>query len=60
MHAQDYINDIKGAIDDASQQDGKGTPQVESLLVHLAARGLIVVAIPSGVHLTFYGLPRHA
>ena len=53
--ASAYIQDIKGAIEDASAEgDGVG-PQPESLLAHLAARGLIVVHVPPGADCTFLG-----
>jgi len=55
----DYINDIKGAIEDADVND-VGKPKAESLLVYLSARGLLVVEVPHGVSQTFTGLPHHA
>jgi hypothetical protein len=56
MMPLDYLNEVKGAIEEASRQDGHGTPDAESVLANLAARGLIVVEVPVGVHQTFIGI----
>lgn len=53
---QAYLVEVQNAIVEATQQDGAGTTDAESLLANLAARGLLVVEAPPGLKLDFVGI----